>query len=191
MPKDDWVKNPVHKILRDAGLWPFKNVRNVLDVACGLSLKSKFLKPDFILGVDIHRPYLEAIEYDGNYAALTYDVTRIDELFGPGSFEVVYILDIIEHLEKEDALHLIEICKRICSRGVVLETPEGYVPQNLDILGFDAHHLQTHRCGWEVEELEQLGFNCVTRSYTMANIKRHTDLDVDVNINLIDGIYVK
>ena len=46
MPKEDWQNSAVHKILQKNGLWNFKTgeIQTVLDVACGLSLKSKFLE---------------------------------------------------------------------------------------------------------------------------------------------------
>tara|TARA_R110000824_G_scaffold328069_4_gene514902 strand:- start:767 stop:1348 length:582 start_codon:yes stop_codon:yes gene_type:complete len=193
MPKEDWKNNPVHEIFKKENLWPFKDdsIISVLDVACGLSLKSKFLAPQIIVGVDIHEPYLKAIESDVPYVVIKADARQFDGLFLDNSFDVVYALDIIEHLEKEDALSLIRQCKRICRKAVIIETPNGYVPQNIDIQGFGADHFQTHRCGWSVEELGELGFECLVREYKMQDIKRHTDLSVNVNIELVDGIYLK
>lgn len=191
MPKEDWVKNPVHQILEKNNLWLESVVETALDVACGLSLKSQYLKPSYIVGVDIHEPYLKAIDYSGPYTAIKYDVRNVGELFLDNSFDVVYALDIIEHLEKDESLHLIKECKRIAKQAVVIETPKGFVPQNIDIQGFDADHWQTHRCGWEVDELEELGFKCVTRPYKMVDVKRHTEIDVSCDIELINGIYIK
>lgn len=189
MPKEDWANNPVHEILRKNNLWPWKEVDTVLDVACGLSLKSKFLGAKNIVGVDVHEPYLRAIECEVPYSVLKYDVRKINEIFIDKSFDIVYALDIIEHLEKDESLALIDQCKKIGKKAVVVETPNGYIPQNLDIQGFDAHHLQTHRCAWEVSELEKLGFKCVIRPYKMSDVKRHTEVKVRSEIELIDGIF--
>lgn len=193
MPKEDWLTNPVHKILKKAKLWPFDDdeIETVLDVACGLSLKSKYLGAKTIVGVDIHEPYLRSIESNVSYAVVKYDVRKISEIFIDSSFDVVYALDIIEHLNKEDSFKLIEQCKKISKKAVVIETPEGYVPQNLDIQGFGAHDFQTHRCGWTINDLEKIDFKCVLREYTMQNIQRHTEIFVDPNIKLIDAIYLK
>jgi SAM-dependent methyltransferase len=193
MPKEDWQNSAVHKVLEKDGLWEFKNgeIQTVLDVACGLSLKSKFLAPPVIVGVDIHEPYLRAIESDVPYAVVKCDVRNIQDVFIDDSFDVVYAFDIIEHLEKEESLNLIKACKSIAKRAVVVETPKGYIPQNIDIQGFDADHWQTHRCGWEVFELEELGFQCTVRDYVMQDIQRHTETTVCPEIQLIDGIYVK
>jgi hypothetical protein len=189
MPKEDWVKNPVHEILKRNNLWPFGPINSVLDVACGLSLKSKFLEPKIIVGVDIYSQYFQKIECSIPYTVIKYDVRHLLDIFQPRSFEVVYALDIIEHLEKHESLSLIEQCKIIATKAVVVETPLGYIPQNLDILGYGGHEYQTHRCGWEVEELQSLDFSCITRSYTMSNVKRHTEIEVDPQITFIDAIH--
>jgi hypothetical protein len=193
MPKEDWENNPIHKILYENGLWDYKKykIRTVLDVACGLSLKSKYLSPEIIVGVDVHEPYLREIESNVPYAVVKCDVRNISDIFIPESFDVVYALDIIEHLEKDESLDLIQSCIKIAKQAVLIETPKGYVPQNIDIQGFDADHWQTHRCGWEVFELEDLGFECVVRDYIMQDIQRHTDISVFPEIQLIDGVFKK
>lgn len=193
MSKEDWILNPVHKILQKAGLWEFceKDIETVLDVACGLSLKSKFLGAKNIVGVDIYEPYLKAIESDVPYSVVKYDVRKINNIFIDNSFDAVYALDIIEHLEKDDSIRLIEQCKKIAKKVVIVETPNGYLPQNIDIQGFGADEFQTHRCSWNVEELQCMGFKCIMRNYVMQDVRRHTEQDVSINIQLIDGIYLK
>jgi hypothetical protein len=74
---------------------------------------------------------------------------------------------------------------------VVVETPKGYIPQDIDIQGYGAHEYQTHRSGWEVSDLEKLGFQCVTRPYQMQDVKRHRSLTVDPNVEVITAIYLK
>lgn len=191
MSKEDWIANPVHKILQVSGLWPFDKINTVLDVACGLSLKSRYLEPCYILGIDVHEPYLRAIDYDKPYGVIKYDVRNISNIILHDSFEVVYLLDIIEHLTELESISLIHCCKNICTKAVVIETPLGYIPQDLDIQGFGAHSLQTHRCGWNIEDLEPLGFKCIVRDYTMQDVRRHTTITVNPKIKLIDGIYIK
>lgn len=193
MPKEDWIKNPIHTILQRANLWPFgeKEINTVLDVACGLSLKSKFSGASIIVGVDIHEPYLKAIDCSIPYVVIKYDVRNIKDIFLDESFDVVYAIDILEHLEENDSKELLNQCKRIARKAVVIETPNGYIPQNIDIQGFNAHEFQTHRCFWNVDKLEVEGFSCVVRDYKMQDIKRHTDIDVPVDIELITAIYKK
>ena len=190
MPKRDWEQNTVEKLLKNAGLWNFKDSElvSVLDVACGLSLKSKFLDSPIRVGVDIYEEYFNHIESDVPYVVIKHDVRKLEEIFVPKSFDIVIALDIIEHLEKEESLLMIAQCERIARKAVILETPNGYVPQNLDVQGHGGHEWQTHRCGWEIAELEKMGYKTVLRDYTMADIKRHTELDVAPEIQLIEAI---
>jgi SAM-dependent methyltransferase len=186
MSKEDWQHNTIDKIFLD--LYP-EEVDSILDLGCGLSCKSQYLKARIKVGVDIHRPYLRiaGLDYDGTL--ISYDVTKIQELFLEKSFDVVLLLDIVEHIEKEYALELIKNCEYIARKAVIIETPSGYIPQNIDIQGHGGDEYQTHRCGWDVQELESLGYICKLRDYTMQDIKRHTDID-DINpeIQLIDAI---
>jgi len=193
MSKEDWELNPVHCILKNAGLWPFEDgeIKTVLDVACGLALKSKYLSPDLIVGVDMHVPYLNAIVSKVPYAVVQYDVRKLRDIFIEDSFDVVYAIDILEHLECPDAYSMIDQCKEIARKAVVVETPNGFIPQNLDIQGFGAHKYQTHRSGWTVKDLRAVGFECVCRNYKMQEVQRHTEIQVDPDIELIDGIYIK
>lgn len=190
MPKADWKTNNIVKIFSDHGLWPFKEgeIVSVLDVACGLSLKSKFIPTQIRVGVDIYDKYFEHIESEVPYVVIKYDVRKLNEIFMPKSFDLVIALDIIEHLEKKESLDMIAQCEKLARRAVILETPKGYVPQNIDIQGHGGHVYQTHRCGWEVEELEKMGYAVVVRDYQMSNMKRHTDVDVDREIQLMDAI---
>ena len=196
MPKEDWLQNPLHKIFGDAGLWPMSlnnEINTVLDVACGLSLKSQYIKPTprCILGIDIYEPYLRKIDYEGSYATMLGDVRRLDKFFMEDSFDLVIALDVIEHLKPREGAGLIQMCKFIARKAVVIETPKGVIPQNIDILHMDGDRYQTHRSGWQPEQFEAEGFKCVVRPYKMNDVPRHTTKKVDPNIEMIDAIYVK
>lgn len=192
MSKTDWEQNTIVNIFSRENLWPFKEdqIVSVLDVGCGLSLKSKFIPSQIRVGVDIYDEYFKHIESDVPYVTLKYDIRKLRDIFGPKSFDLVIALDVIEHLEKEEASDMIRQCEEIARLGVVLETPKGYVPQNLDIQGHGGHEWQTHRCGWEPEELEKLGYKVLLRDYKMVDVKRHTNKDVDPNIIIMDAIKI-
>ncbi len=190
MPKADWKENTLKNIFSRANLWPWKDgeIISVLDVACGLSLKSKFIPAQIRVGVDIYDKYFDHIESDVPYVVIRHDVRKLNEIFVPKSFDLVIVLDVIEHLEKQESLDMIVECEKIARKAVMLETPKGYISQNLDILGHGGHEWQTHRSGWEVGELEKLGYTVLVRDYQMSNVKRHSDIDVNPSIQLMDAI---
>jgi hypothetical protein len=188
MPKEDWVANTVQRIFERAGLYPTEEINSVLDLACGLSLKSQYVDAKIRVGVDIYRPYLERIESSVPYIAINADIMDIEKLFLPRSFDIVLLLDIVEHLEKSDSLRLIEMAERIARVAVIIETPRGYIPQDVDIWGHGGDTYQTHRCGWEVEELSSLGYSVLVRDYRMSDVRRHSTLEINPDVQLMDAI---
>ncbi len=188
MPKEDWEKNTLQNIFEREGLYPTGKILTVLDVACGLSLKSQYIDAQVRVGVDIYRPFLEKIEAECPYAVVNADAMALDKLFLPNSFDLVLLLDIIEHLKKPQSLKLIKMAENIARVAVIIETPKGYVPQNFDIWGCGGHEFQTHRSGWEPKEFIRRGYKVIIRQYKMSDAKRHTELEVDLEIELIDAI---
>lgn len=179
------------KVFAREGLWPWKDdeIVSVLDVACGLSLKSKYIPAEIRVGVDIYDKYFQHIETSVPYVVVKYDVRKLRDIFVPKSFDMVIAIDIVEHLEKEESLSMLAQCEEIARKAVIIETPKGYVPQNLDIQGHGGHEWQTHRSGWEPEEFEKRGYKTFLRPYTMTNARRHSEItDIDPNIMLIDAV---
>ena len=188
MSKTDWQNNSLDKIFKEKGLWRLKEDITILDVACGLSFRSKYIPASLRLGVDIYDEYFKHIESDVPYAVVKYDVRKLNEIFTPKSFDLIIALDVVEHLTKEESLDMIKQCEIITRQAVIIETPEGFIPQNIDILGHGGHEYQTHRSGWSVEDFINMGYETFTRDYKMTNAKRHTELEVKQDIKLIDAI---
>lgn len=188
MPKEDWSTNTIQRIFEREGLYPTGKVKTVLDVGCGVSLKSQYIDAELRVGVDIYRPFLMHVESKVPCALVNADALDIGKLFLPKSFDLVLIIDIVEHLEKSDAFRLLDLAEEIARIAVIVETPQGYVPQNMDIWGHDGHTYQTHRCSWETNEFTDRGYQVVLRDYLMSDVKRHTQVEVDPHIVLIDAI---
>ena len=182
MSKESWKKS-ITELVGFEG-----EVDTVLDVACGLSLRSKYIDAKVRVGVDIYPEYFKHIESDVPYAVVKGDVRKLNELFVSNSFDLVIALDIVEHLFKDEAIKMLEECEKIAKIAVIIETPLGYIPQNMDILGHGGHEYQTHRSGWTEEELQALGYKTFVRDYAMQDVPRHTFIDVEPNIQLIEAI---
>lgn len=134
---------------------------NVLDLGCGI-LQEFGLYPPIsknFLGIDVFGPYLERIKH--NSPTMLGELPEICKNFLPDSWDVVLLLDIIEHLLKGYAEQVIGHCELIARKKVIIWTPEGFCKQ-------DAHapwnlpqcSYQEHLCGFEVIELEEHGYMC-------------------------------
>lgn len=137
------------------------NCSSVLDLGCGLNsplgiLKNKYGMNFYSVGVDIFESYLLESEKKSIHSKyLKGNILNIG--FPPNSFDCVVLLDVIEHLEKKDALALLPKLEKIAKK-IVIFTPNGFRGQE-DPLG-DGNPYQTHRSGWTVDEMKQLGFRC-------------------------------
>jgi 2-polyprenyl-3-methyl-5-hydroxy-6-metoxy-1,4-benzoquinol methylase len=191
MSKEDWKDNTIVNIFSRANLWPWKEgeIVTILDAACGLSLKSKYIPAQIRVGVDIYEEYFKHIEADVPYVVVKQDIRKLREIFQPKSFDLVIALDVMEHLAKEESLDVLRQCEEIAKKAVIIETPKGYLPTNMDITGHGGHEWQTHRSEWEPEEFERLGYKTVLRDYTMQDVQRHTEItDIDPHVTMIDAI---
>jgi hypothetical protein len=130
----------------------------VLDLGCGIMpATGGRLACRRHVGVDCFRPYLDRI---GPPCVLA-DLPGGLDGFADDSFDVVLLLDVVEHLEKPAAMTLIGEAERIAGREVILFTPDGYVEQR----GWGAWDMpdnpaQAHRCGFTFDELAGMGYEC-------------------------------
>jgi SAM-dependent methyltransferase len=119
----------------------------VLDVGCSDGRGSEVLSSAGVHGVDIYRPALEAARGGQRRGPVAQgDVRALP--FGAGTFDVVVSLDVVEHFDKPDARRVLDEMER------VVVTPRGYVPQP----GTRDEPWQEHKCGFEADELEALGY---------------------------------
>ncbi len=66
------------------------------------------------------------------------------------------MIDVVEHLEKEEGLRLLCLTERIARRQIVLFTPLGFMPQEhldgKDAWGLEGGRWQEHKSGWLPED---------------------------------------
>lgn len=139
------------RLLRDA--------RTLLDVGCGTMDGLAEIDVPVRVGVDAHLPYLERRPLEAPVVPIHLDARRIGDIFLPQSFDVVTMVDVIEHFERDDALGVLAAAEQIAARRVVVFTPRGDFPQ----VGYDAHalggeELQQHRSVWQPQDFTSRGY---------------------------------
>lgn len=142
--------------LRDAAVSRVRNVDVILDIGCGIKPVSFFLPVTHIC-VEPYEPYIEAMPKDRRFVVLHSTWDKILPTMAAGSVDTVFLLDVIEHVEKEDGLRLLAEARRIATCQVVVFTPLGFYPQSYeedptDRWGFQGGYWQTHRSGWLPED---------------------------------------
>jgi SAM-dependent methyltransferase len=132
-------------------------VGSVLDVGCGIR-PALFIECDRYVGIDAHKPYLDAIEGTGERRFICSEWQPALARFARGAFDLVLALDFIEHLTRREGRRFVTAAKRVGQR-VAIFTPLGKFPQSYaddepDQWGMDGGRWQTHRSAWTPDDFE-------------------------------------
>lgn len=145
--------------LLDRSVNSIKPCSKLLDIGCGI-------KPFTKVGCDLHiccEPYSGYIpvlnETYKDFLILNMSWQEVVKSFPCNCVDTILIVDVIEHLEKEEAMSLLSETLKIASQQVVVFTPLGFFeqehPDGIDAWGYHGGQWQTHRSGWYPEDLPE------------------------------------
>lgn len=145
----------------------------VLDIGCGIMQSTLDTCPTYsldklkchhIIGVDIYRPYLKRIKDKKNISVLNCNIIKNCGMFLDRSFDVVLLLDIIEHLVIEQAINLVWESERIARKKVIIYTPSYWYDnaehseEHFPYTGLGDNEYQIHQSLIEPTWLEKRGY---------------------------------
>lgn len=130
-----------------------KDCDSVLDLGCGSNSVLRYATHRFwSIGVDAWKDSL--VESKGNRIHDDYimaDLTKLE--LRDKSVDAVILLEVLEHLTKEEGKELVAKMSGVARKKIVITTPNGFIPQD-----GETNPYQLHKAGWEIQELEELGF---------------------------------
>jgi len=90
------------------------------------------------------------------------------------SIDSVYLIDVIEHLSKEESAELLKKTERITRRQIIIFTPLGFMKQEVSSGGKDAWGLngakyQEHKSGWSPEDFDKTWEIYACKEYHLVN----------------------
>ena len=132
--------------------------KSVLELGAGHFEMIGALKCDTRVGVEIHKPYIESRICDRYVIPIHADALDAAKMFPAKSFDGVIMIDFIEHLEKSDAISLLEMIESIARQTVLVHCPVGNHPQEGDAFGLGGEEYQKHRSQWDPKEFEDRGY---------------------------------
>ncbi|MHC4570813.1 MAG: methyltransferase domain-containing protein [Planctomycetota bacterium] len=140
------------------------SVDSVLDIGCGVGdyLEKYTNSSQRVVAVEPYLPYLEEAKRKAPWAefksmdALTY-FGQTDE-----KFECVLLIDVVEHLEKNEAIQMVQEAIKHCDKIVFCQTPFGKHEQDYDPWDMGGDYWQSHKSTWDGSNLHELGFNFYT-----------------------------
>lgn len=128
----------------------------VLDLGCGKGVAAEILNPKRkhqFTGIDIYKPYLKICQKKGYYKSLKK--INIEKIILPkNSFDVVLLLQVIEHLDKKTAKKILTRASKAAKNCVIVSVPNGYCLQE----EYDCNIHNKHLSFWTVSDLRNLGF---------------------------------
>lgn len=119
----------------------------VLDVGAGIR-PMQWYQPEHHTCVEPYGPYCEILAKCG------YDAQQMtaEEALMQWKADAVYLLDVIEHMQKAEGWRVLGLAQQVAQQQVVVYTPVGFVEQAEDVWGLGGEYWQAHRSGWEPQE---------------------------------------
>lgn len=132
----------------------------ILDIGCAFH-PQRYVDANVHICCEPCKEYMDRLVVEtvaaGKYVYLDCDIENAARIFPAFSVDSVFLVDVIEHVEREAALKCLDRLKRISRQQIVLFTPVGYMDQepledNLDAWGMGGAEWQRHKSGWTPED---------------------------------------
>ena len=142
------LRNSVFCLARE-----LKGCDTVLDLGCGYNSFIQYCPPKFSVGVEYFRPYLLESKRRGIHNSyIRADIRKAE--FRPCSFDAVLLLNVIEHMDRQDVFSLLRKAAAIARKKIIVISPNGFLHQG----AADGNEFQAHKSGWRAQELILEGF---------------------------------
>lgn len=149
----------------------------VLDIGCGVRPQTLVDRPQVLVCIEPHHEYARILRdrFEGTTTIVVAGtVPACLESLPSGSVDTVFLLDVIEHLDRPMGERTLAECVRVAREQVVLFTPLGFMPQEeadgLDGWGLHGTHWQAHRSGWEPADFSGPGWRVIAcRDFHLVN----------------------
>ncbi len=138
--------------------------KTILDIGCGIR-PQKLVQPAIHICCEPFEQYVSYLQKEvipkANYDCIILKTKWEDviNILPPKSVDTVFLLDVIEHLNKKDGLNLLKPTEKIARHQIIIFSPLGFFPQEhpdgKDAWGFDGGSWQTHRSGWCPEDFDE------------------------------------
>lgn len=161
-PMIDWLPNGLvrHSLPAPRGLM-IDGVEKVLDIGCGVRPMGWFV-PSRHICVDIHMPYIQRVRA-ARAGHKAYCCTAKDFLaaMDPGSVDAIYLLDVIEHMDKAVGEEVVDLALAAGPKQIVIFTPSGFLEQPAeDVWKLGGGKWQEHVSAWLPEEFPAPDWEC-------------------------------
>lgn len=134
----------------------------VIDLGCGI-VPMNYFRPKLHIMIEPWDEYSNILRhrYADDKSVLILKLGALEALAAlhDNSVDSIFLLDVIEHLEKEVGRKVISEIERVAAKQAVIFTPLGFMPQHMeagepDGWGLSGGEMQEHKSGWLPEDFD-------------------------------------
>lgn len=134
-----------------------------LDIGCGI-VPMNYFRPKLHIMAEPWHEYSAVLRQrhheDKSVLIISLGALEVLQSLQSDSVDSIFMLDVIEHLDKALGKQVISEIERVCRRQAILFTPLGFMPQHMengekDAWGFSGAEMQEHKSGWLPEDFGQ------------------------------------
>lgn len=129
----------------------------LLDIGCGI-VPQEYVSAHVQICCEPYSEYVERLQKvvsdkrGRNYVVLNMGWGDAINFFPENSVDTVILVDVIEHLDKDEGMRLLEQTVKLARKQVIIFTPYGFMPQHhhdgKDAWGLSGGSWQEHKSGW-------------------------------------------
>ena len=151
------------------------DAKTLLDIGCGICNVLREFPVPVRVGVDVWRPYLTWVRNNvpRDIVLVNADASEVRDLFLDDSFDVVSLIDVVEHFPKAKGYKLLKDAEAVAIEQVLVFAPRGKNPQRDDAWNMGGEKYQRHRSEWQPKDFKKLGYK------VLALEKFHVQKDLD------------
>ncbi len=135
--------------------------QTALDIGCGNASKLSPFRPGIrTVGLDAFEGALAEARARGQHDDYVLaDILKVSpetilEPFGGRRFDLITLIDVIEHLPKRQGFELLEKCERLTCKYILVQTPNGFLEQGPEF----GNEFQRHLSGWFAHDFEGMAY---------------------------------
>lgn len=150
-----------------------------MDIGCGIHPMNYF-RPSLHILIEPWKEYADIIQYrykDDKSVLILNSDGLIIEKFADKSVDSIFLLDVIEHIEKETGKKILAQCERIARQQIIIFTPYGFMPQHVDhetkdAWGLSGNSVQEHISGWTPKDFDSEWKHFICLDYHREDYKK-------------------
>ncbi|MEE1362215.1 MAG: methyltransferase domain-containing protein [Selenomonadaceae bacterium] len=154
------------------------DVESILDIGCGI-VPHDYVKSKYYICCEPYTQYVsvlkEKLKNNTNsfYIVKNIDWEQVNNEFKEKSVDTIFLIDVIEHLEKNYGRKLLEKTVKIAKKQVIIFTPLSYIEQKTldgkDAWGLNGADWQEHKSVWTPNDFDDSWECIVSKDYHKYN----------------------